>query len=230
MKIEIWSDFACPFCFIGKKRFDTALASFPHKEQVEVIYKSYQLNPNAPKVVTQSSYESFAKSHNSTVEQTKQRFKMITESAKTVGLHFDFDKVQMTNTFDAHRVAKYAMSLGQTSIVERLMSAYFEEGLNIADHETLIDIASSFGLDSTSVKSMLDSTNFTEDVKKDIQEARQIGVQGVPFFVINRKYGVSGAQDSTYFLQALNQIWSEEPIRILKEETTGYCEDDHCVR
>lgn len=230
MKIEIWSDFACPFCYIGKKRFENALAKFAHKEQVEVIYKAYQLNPNAPKKMSGSAYESFAKGHGMSVEQAKQRFKMFTENAKTVGLVYDYDHIQMTNTFDAHRLAKWANTFAEEAkLTDRFMKAYFTEGKNLADYSTLLDLVAELGLNVTEAKTVLESGKYSLEVRGQIDEARQIGVQGVPFFVINRKYGVSGAQAEETFAQALAQIYQEEqPLQTLAQDDAGLCNDEHC--
>lgn len=226
MKIDIWSDFACPFCYIGKTRFDQALSLFEHKDQVDVNYKAYQLNPNAPKTAIKPPYETFAASHGMTLEDAKQRFKMFAENAKTVGLDYRYDIIQMTNTFDAHRVAKYANNKGlEEKLTTRLMKAYFTDGLNLADADTLIKLAAEVGLDEKEVSDLLDSDNYADDVNNQISEGRTLGVQGVPFFVINRKYGVSGAQQTDYFLQALRQIWTEEnPLQSMGEGEV--CHDD----
>lgn len=227
MKIEIWSDFACPFCYIGKKRFEAALSKFSNKDKVEVIYKAYQLNPNAPKQMAGSAYEAFASGHQVSIEQAKKRFKMFEDNAKTVGLTYNYDIIQMTNTFDAHRVHKYAQSKGLGDLLgERLMKAYFSEGQNLSDYKTLISLASSVGLDEKAVETVLNDNAFKDLVLAEQQEARQIGVQGVPFFVINRKYGVSGAQDEIYFLNALNQIWQEEqPLKVMNNSDAS-CDTD----
>lgn len=231
MKIEIWSDFACPFCYIGKIRFEEALASFKHKNKVEVIYKAYQLNPDAPKVMLGNAYEAFAKGHNTTVEQAKVRFKMFTQNAKTVGLTYNYDIIQMTNTFDAHRLAKWANTIGKEEILtSRLMKAYFTDGKNLADYETLSLLAEEVGLSKEDAMKVLVNNEFADQVKFEQQEARQIGVQGVPFFVLNRKYGVSGAQQTAYFKQALEQIWSEEnPLETLdNQDDSQACDHDEC--
>ena len=231
MKIEIWSDFACPFCYIGKTRFEQALQNFKHKDHVEVIYKAYQLNPNAPKVMQGTAYESFAKGHGTTPEQAKQRFQMFTQNAKSVGVTYNYDIIQMTNTFDAHRVAKYANTLGkEDAITSRFMKAYFTEGYNLADHETLAKLSAEVGLNQDDVLSMLSTNQYADQVEFEMTESRQIGVQGVPFFVLNRKYGISGAQQTEYFAQALEQIWAEEnPLKVLndqEEDTT--CDHEEC--
>lgn len=231
MKIEIWSDFSCPFCYIGKKRFESALQQFKYIDSVEVIYKSYQLNPNAPKTLIGSAYEQFSKRHQLTIEQVKQRFGLISESAKTVGLTFDYDHMQMTNTRDAHRLQKYAQTIGKGVIMtEHLMKAYFTDGKNLSDTQTLLELSEALGLDGQTVESVLCSNQFEDAVKEDIQEAKDIGVQGVPFFVINRAYGVSGAQDSGYFLQMLNQIYHEEQKQQFHSSHAPLCEGDYCER
>ncbi len=231
MKIELWSDFACPFCYIGKKRFENALSKFAHKDQVEVIYKAYQLNPNAPKVMKGSAAESFAKGHGTTPEQATQKFKMFIDNAKTVGLDYRYDIIQLTNTFDAHRVAKWANTLGLEPVVtDRFMKAYFTDGLNLADTKTLINLAKEVGLDEEKTKSMLASNDFADQVNLEIQEARQVGVQGVPFFVLNRKYGVSGAQQEEYFTQVLEQLWQEDNnLNVISDSDEGHtCDDEGC--
>ena len=230
MKIEIWSDFSCPFCYIGKKRFEKALSEFKHKDEVEVVFKAYQLNPLAEKTTDKNAYETFAKSHQISIEETKKRFDNTVQSAKSVGLEFRYDIVQMTNTFDAHRLAKWANLLGlEQRLTDRLMKAYFTDGYNLADMETLVKLAVEVGLDENSARKVLHENQFTQDVRSEINEAKRIGVQGVPFFVANRKYGISGAQQEDYFLAALNQIWDEDHPTIPEEDAkTSYCTGDDC--
>jgi predicted DsbA family dithiol-disulfide isomerase len=231
MKIELWSDFACPFCYIGKKRFEEALSQFKHKNKVSVIYKAYQLNPDAPKVMKGSAYEAFAKGHHMTVAQAKERFKMFTQNAKAVGLTYNYDIIQMTNTFDAHRLAKWSNQFGKEEVITSLlMKAYFTDGVNLADQESLIKLASEVGLNPKEAREVLLSNQFADQVNNEISEGRQIGVQGVPFFVLNRKYGVSGAQQTEYFLNALNQIWQEEnPLQPLgSQDDTQACDHEEC--
>lgn len=219
MKIEIWSDFACPFCYIGKTRFEQALNQFENKDKVEVEYKAYQLNPYAPKEMTKPAHVAFAEGHGMTPDQAKQRFTMFAQNAKSAGLTYNYDIIQMTNTFDAHRLAKYANEKGlEDALTARLMKAYFTDGLNLSDIDTLVKLAVEVGLDEKESKEVLTSGKYADAVKGQIEEGRQIGVQGVPFFVINRKYGVSGAQQTEYFLQALRQIWAEEnPLKTMGE-------------
>lgn len=231
MKIEIWSDFACPFCYIGKVRFEEALASFKHKNKVKVIYKAYQLNPDAPKVMKGTAYESFAKGHGTTIEQAKERFKMFTQNAKSVGLTYNYDIIQMTNTFDAHRLTKWANTLGkENELASRFMKAYFTDGLNLADYETLAHLAEEVGLSKEDALHVLNKDEYKDQVKQEQLEAKQIGVQGVPFFVLNRKYGISGAQQTAYFKQALEQIWAEEnPLQTIGDQDENQaCDHDEC--
>lgn len=233
IKIELWSDFGCPFCYIGKTRFDIALSEFEHKDQIEVIYKAYQLNPNAPLTMDQSAAETFAKGHRMSVEQAKERFQMFSENAKTVGLEYHYDIIQMTNTFDAHRVAKYANTKGkEAEVTTRFMKAYFTDGLNLADKDTLLKLATEVGLDEAEVKEVLDTDLFSDLVKEQMAESRTVGVQGVPFFVIDRKYAISGAQQLDYFKRSLDYIWAEHEKNTIEtletESKTSYCTDESC--
>lgn len=231
MKIEIWSDFACPFCYIGKTRFETALNQFKNKDEVEVVYKAYQLNPYAPKTMEGNAYEAFAKGHNMTVKEAKDRFKMFEQNAKTVGLTYNYDIIQMTNTFDAHRLAKFASTKNlEEKLTSRLMKAYFTDGKNLSDIDTLVKLATEVGLDQKQAKEVLVSNQFKDEVSAQIDEARKVGVQGVPFFVINRKYGVSGAQQTEYFTQVLEQIWQEDhPVQTLgNQDDSQSCNDEGC--
>ena len=231
MKIEVWSDFACPFCYIGKTRFDNALNKFEHKDQVEVIYKAYLLNPSAPKVMEGTAVEAFAKGHRVTPEQAKAKFKMFVDNAKSVGLDYNYDIIQMTNTLDAHRIAKWAEQFNKKEIVtSRFMKAYFTDGLSLADHDTLLSLVEELDLDKESAKEVLDSNKFESDVRAEIEEGRSVGVRGVPFFVLNRKYGISGAQQEDYFLESLKVLYKEsqsvEPLNVVQGET---CDDEGCT-
>jgi predicted DsbA family dithiol-disulfide isomerase len=231
MKIEIWSDFACPFCYIGKTKFEQALEKFEHKNEVEVVYKAYQLNPYAPKEMEGNAYEAFAKGHNMTAKEAKERFKMFEQNAKTVGLTYNYDIIQMTNTFDAHRLAKFANTKDlEEKLTSRLMKAYFTDGMNLSNIETLVSLAKEVGLDESEAKNVLESNQYKDEVQAQIDEARKVGVQGVPFFVINRKYGVSGAQQTEYFYQALQQIWQEDhPVKTLADQDQdASCGDEGC--
>jgi predicted DsbA family dithiol-disulfide isomerase len=232
MRVEIWSDFACPFCYIGKKRFEKALAEFEFKDEVEVVYKAYQLNPNAPAEMIGTAYENFAKSHHMSQDTARKRFAMFTEMAQNEGLTYDYDKVQMTNTLDAHRLAKWSNLFGkEAELTDRLMKAYFTEGKNLADHPTLLALVKELGLDANKAKIILDSDDFKLEAKQEMQEGVAVGVQGVPFFVIDQKYGISGAQELGYFKQALTQIYQEsKPLKKveIQGQVGAVCDDETC--
>lgn len=210
MKIEIWTDVMCPWCYIGKRRFEKALSQFKHKDKIEVEWKSFQLNPSMRTDTSKTTAQYLAESKGWSPGQTKQIFENVTQLAKAEGLQYDFDKTVVANSFDAHRLLQLAKRYGKGDAVEELLfKAYFEEGKNIADYTALIEIGQKAGLNKEEVKQVLHSDAFKEDVKKDAQEANNLGCTGVPFFVINRKYGISGAQDSGTFLKALEKAFAE---------------------
>lgn len=210
MQVEIWSDIMCPFCYIGKRKFETALSQFDGHDDVEVIWKSFQLDPNQPTLPDKSIYEYLSERKGMSVEQAHQMIGQITMRAEQVGLTFNFDTAVTANSFDAHRLLHLAQEAGkQDETKEALLSAYFTEGKNIADAGTLTQIGEKVGLDAGRVNAMLQSDEYTDDVQHDIYESRQLGVQGVPFFVLNRKYAVSGAQESDTFLGALQTAHGE---------------------
>ncbi len=238
MKIEIWSDIACPFCYIGKKRFEAALERFDYKDQVEVIYKAYQLDPSAPKVMSMSAESYISKQHGVTEEEALEKFKVFTENGLTVGLQFDYKNIHLTNSFDAHRVLKWSREFDkEEELSEVFMNAYFVRGLNIADFDVIKELVIEIGLDGDKAIEVLQGDLFIDVVKEEIEESSAIGVQGVPFFVINRKYGISGAQSEEYFFGALTQIYAEEnrPKNFNISESSGGCcggghhkEEDSC--
>jgi len=210
MKVEIWSDVMCPFCYIGKRKFEAALAKFEYKNHVEVIWKSFQLQPDMVTNPTKNTLEHLAESKGWTLAYTKQVTSQVVQMAKEVGLNYDFDKAVVANSFDAHRLSHFAKSKGKgDAIEEQLFKAYFIDGKNTADHATLTQLAVSIGLNETEVKQILTSDSFAIEVRQDIYESQQIGVTGVPYFVLNNKYAISGAQSSETFLGALQKAWSE---------------------
>lgn len=211
MKIEIWSDIACPFCYIGKRKLEEALAGFSQKEHVDIEFKSYQLDPNAPLYSGQDFYKNMAVKFGS-VEQAKQMTANITEQAKLVGLDFRFDTMKPTNTFDAHRITKYAKEHGKDALIsEKLLQANFTDSKDVGDIETLAEIAEEVGLNKEEALAVLqDKQAYAKEVYADIEEAKQFGITGVPYFIFNRKYAISGAQPAETFAQALNKVWEEE--------------------
>jgi len=210
MKVEIWSDIMCPFCYIGKRRFEIALQQFPGKEDIEIVWKSFQLNPAMKTDPAKNINQYLAEAKGWTLDYAKQMNAHVTNMAKEVGLHYDFDKAVVANSFDAHRLVQLAKDNRKgDDMEERLFKAYFTEGKNTADHATLIQLGTEIGLDPAAIKKVLDSNEYADNVEQDIYEAQQIGVRGVPYFVLNDRYAVSGAQASETFLGALNKAWGE---------------------
>lgn len=211
MKIEIWSDFVCPFCYIGKQKMDHVLENFKHKDQIEIEFKSFELDPSARYVPGKSIYETFSESKGMPMEQVHSIFDQVTQAAKEVGLEFRFDIAQTANTFDAHRLYHYAASTGKgNEYVERLKHAHFIEGKVISDYHVLSELAQEIGVNKEDALRILESDAYTDNVRSDINEAHQIGIQGVPFFIFNRKYAISGAQPEEVFVKTLEAAWSEK--------------------
>jgi predicted DsbA family dithiol-disulfide isomerase len=210
MKVEIWSDVMCPFCYIGKRKFEKALSEFSGKDQVVVEWKSFQLSPDMKTDPSKNTIQHLAESKGWTMDYTKSTINYVVNMAKEVGLNYDFEHAVVANSFDAHRLIQFAKSKGKGDAAEeRLFKAYFTEGKNTADHSVLLSIAKEIGLDEAEAKAVLESQQFADQVKHDIAESEQLGVTGVPFFVIDRKYAVSGAQDSQVFLDSLNKAWAQ---------------------
>ena len=210
MKVEIWSDIMCPFCYIGKRNFEAALEQFPDKNHIEVIWKSYQLDPSMADVQTHNYQDYLVKHNGMSAEQVNGMLANVTQSAKQAGLEYNFDKAIMVNSLSAHKLIQFAKTKGLgDEAEERLFLAFFTEGKNIADLETLIQLGKEIGLDETEINTVFTDEKYTSLVKQDIQEAQQVGVQGVPFFVLDRKYGVSGAQPAEAFLENLKVAFAE---------------------
>lgn len=210
LTVEIWSDTACPFCYLGKRRFDKALEAFANRDDVEVVWKSFQLNPYLKTDPSIRIYDYLARAKGIDVEAAKQMNDRVSAMAAPDGLVYDFDKVIVANTFDSQRLVQFAKQHGkQDEAEERLFRAYFTEGRNVADRATLIELGQEIGLDAAALSEALESGAFADDVKADIEEAQQLGVNGVPFFVFDRKYAVSGAQETASFARVLEQAFTE---------------------
>ncbi|AHV96230.1 DsbA family oxidoreductase [Paenibacillus sabinae] len=210
MKIEVWSDYVCPFCYIGKRRLEHALSQFPEQDKVEVEFRSFQLDPDAGPT-SKSIHELLAAKYGMTVEQAKTMNAQVADQAMGVGLDFRFDTMIHANTYDSHRLAHFAKTKGlEAGLTERLMKGYFTDGLNLGDRETLAALAAEAGLDKEEATNVLNSDAYAEEVKADIEAAQRLGVTGVPFFVFNNKYAISGAQPGPVFSEVLDQVWSEE--------------------
>ncbi|AKG73138.1 DsbA family oxidoreductase [Salinicoccus halodurans] len=210
MKVEIWSDIGCPFCYIGKKNFEAGVSEFAGKDDLEVIYRSFQLDPTAKKEPDESMAELLAKKYNKSVKEAEIMNSQVADAAKAAGLDFNMEKVVPSNSMDAHRLVKLASEEGKEGeAMNRLYKAYFTDGLNVADTETLVQIGTEIGLDSDKIRAMLSDDLYKEKVIEDQNVANQLGAQGVPLFVINRKYGVSGAQPPEAFKEALTKAYEE---------------------
>ncbi len=235
MKIEVWSDYVCPFCYIGKSRLEEALNQFQHKDQVEVEFKSFELDPSSPKYNGANIHEVLAKKYGMSVEQAKQANQGVGQQAATAGLTFNFDEMKPTNTFDAHRLAKFAKTQGKEPVLsEKILHAYFTDSKDIGNFDTLADLAEASGLNRQEVLNVLnDKTAYANEVRADEGIAQQYRIGGVPYFIINSKYAISGAQPLETFKGALQKVWEEEsPVPVLQDLSTEEdvsCADGSCI-
>lgn len=206
--VEIWSDIMCPFCYIGKRHFEEALKQFGHRADIELEWRSFQLDPEIPLVreKIEHVYEYLARRKNISHEQSVKLHDRVMDMAQEAGLAYHFDKAIVANSFDAHRLIQLAKvnNLGN-EMEERLFKAYFTDGMDLGDPATLVELGTEVGLKMPEIKDALQSEAMAARVKKDIAEADQLGVRGVPFFVFNRKYAVSGAQPAQAFVTALEK-------------------------
>lgn len=210
MEVEIWSDIMCPFCYIGKRNFEAALSQFIDKEQIKVVWKSFQLDASIPEIAGETHQDYLVKRKGLNVDQVQSMLQNVTMLASQVGLVYDFEKSRIVNSLKAHQLVHFAKKQGKDDEAEEvLFKAFFTDGKNIADTETLLELAKTINLDITELKVILDSNQLVKSVEQDIDEARKIGVSGVPFFVFNHKYAVSGAQPIEVFLDALNESFAE---------------------
>ena len=210
MKVDIWSDIRCPFCYIGKRKFEKALEKFPHKDDVKVAWHSFQLDPNLTTNTDVNVIDYIAEVKGISQGQAKEMHRHVTQVAKEAGLDFKFDKTVVANSFNAHRLIQLAKVHDLANEAEEaLFKAHFEEGKNIDDDEILAQTGIAIGLDEKDVREMITSDAYSAEVRQDEMQARSIGVRGVPFFVLNNKYGVSGAQSPGTFLEVLEQTRRE---------------------
>ncbi|MCC9205923.1 DsbA family oxidoreductase [Arthrobacter sp. zg-Y769] len=213
MKIDIWSDIACPWCYIGKRRFETALARFPHRDEVEVHWHSFQLDPSLPEHFDGTEVEYLSERKGIDPEQLAGMLDQVTVQAAGEGLSYDYDSLVVANSFSAHRLIHLAKAegglQGADAAKEALLSAHFEKGRDIGAADDLVEIGTRIGLDADRVKDMLATDEYADAVRADIAQARSLGISGVPFFVLDDKYGISGAQPADLFSSALEQAWQE---------------------
>jgi predicted DsbA family dithiol-disulfide isomerase len=208
VKIEVWSDVVCPWCYIGKRRLEHALRDFEHADEVEVTWRSFQLNPDTPKGTAVPTMEYLASRFG---PQSAGMTGRVAELARAEGLDFDFDAALTVNTLDAHRVLHLANDLGVGDAAkERLLRAHFTEGADLSDPDVLAGLLGEVGVDQGRARAVLASREYAEAVRDDFEEAERLGANGVPFFVIDRKYGISGAQPAEAFLHALRTAYADE--------------------
>ncbi len=231
MRIDVWSDIACPWCYVGKRRLERALKDFPHADDVEVVWHAFELDPAAPKErdPTASHVERLAKKYGMSVEEARRNSERLCETARAEGLAFDFDHIRSGNMFDAHRLVHLGHERGvQDAVKERFLRAYLEEGALMSDHGTLVRIAVEAGLDEGQVSDVLASDQFAEAVRADEAQAHELGINGVPCFVLDRRFAVSGAQSPEVLLSALHQAWSEREPAAPDFAEGAACGPDGC--
>jgi predicted DsbA family dithiol-disulfide isomerase len=242
MKVEIWSDVVCPWCYIGKRRFEDALARFGHRDDVEVEWRAFELDPGAPAIRSGDNVERLAQKYGMSRDQAQAAQERVARVADDEGLTFDFSVAKSGNSFDAHRLIHLAFDRGgaraQDAMKERLFRAYFTEGEPIGDRDTLVRLAVDADLGAVSltgedVRAVLDSDAYADAVRSEEREAQGFGISAVPFFVIDRTYGVSGAQPADALLEVLETAWDEShPKAALTpagRADADACEDDACI-
>jgi len=215
--VEIWSDIACPWCYIGKRRFEAALAQFDHRDDVRVTWRSFELDPSAPHEREGDNATRLAEKYGITVDRAKEMGRTVTDAAAGEGLDFHLETQRSGTTFDGHRVIHLAAEHGlQDAMKERLLHAYFTEGQLMSDHDTLVRLAVEVGLDEDEVRQMLASDRFADEVRGDERMAGQFGISAVPTFVVDRAIGASGAHPPEALLQLLHQGWERRaPVSVI---------------
>ncbi|MBW0092983.1 DsbA family oxidoreductase [Pseudonocardia sp. KRD-184] len=234
MQVEIWSDVVCPWCAIGKRRFESALARFPHRDEVTVRWRSFELDPTAPQQREGTLVEHLAGKYGTSVEKAREMIGGMTATAAEEGWEFHLEDARGGNTVDAHRLIHLAHDRGiQDAVKERLVSAYVSEREDIGDHDTLARLAAEAGLDEAEAREVLGSDRYLDAVRADEQQARAYGINGVPFFVVDATYGVSGAQPADQLLQVLQTAWAEShPLQVLtpaRSADGATCTDGSCA-
>ena len=211
MKIEIWSDYACPFCYIGEKRLEKALAAIPNKD-IEIIFKSFELDPTASKNVTSNTVDRFAEKYGLSKDEAVARIEQISEMGRAEGIDFKYASTLYTNTFDALRLTKFAHDKGHDEIITKLFDAYFTKNLELSSHDVLKKIAAECSLDTDEVDEFLKSDKYAAEVRADEMEAVKYGIHGVPFFIVGGKYTLSGAQPAYILQQAIEDYLAENSL------------------
>ncbi len=211
LKIDVWSDVACPWCYLGKRSLEKALDGFEHADAVDVTFHSYQLNPEAHEHSSEPLIDYLVREKGAPEQQIRDSFTVITERGRELGMNYDFDIAHNANTRRAHRLIHFARANGRdTEVINALFGAMFEQGIAVGSVDELVAIGSAAGLDAMQVREALESEAWDERVEADIAQARALGIQGVPFFVLDGRYGVSGAQPVEAFAQVLDQVWNSQ--------------------
>jgi predicted DsbA family dithiol-disulfide isomerase len=234
MRVEIWSDVVCPWCYIGKRRFEAALAQFAHRDAVEVVWRSFELDPHAEQQFAGTLDELLAQKMGGNKERAAAANARVAALAAAVGLEYHLDRARPGNTFDAHRLIHLAAKHDlQGAMKERLMQAYFTEGLPVGDVDTLVALGAEVGLDADEARAVLEGDAYAEEVRADEELAEAYGISGVPFFVVGERYGVSGAQPTEVFSQALVAAWAaSQPLTLVSntgDKEADACEGDSCA-
>lgn len=229
MNVEIWSDIACPWCYVGKRRFESALAAFEHRDEVSVTWRSFELDPGAPLERAGDLAEHLARKYGSSLEQARMMQEQMTEVAAGEGLEFRFDIARDGNTFDAHRLTHLAAAHGlQDAMEERLMRAYLTEGALMSDEAVLRRLAAEVGLPAGEVDELLAGDGYASDVRDDERTAASLGISAVPFFVVDRRYGAPGAQPPEVLLGLLRRAYAETRPALVTVPDGDSCGVDGC--
>ena len=230
MQEEIWSDVVCPWCYIGKRRFETALGQFVGRDAVRIVWRSFELDPSAPKKAGEDMATRLSKKYRMNREQALESMRRVTDLAMAEGLEYHMDTVKPTNSFDAHRLLQLASRKGRgNQMKERLLKSYFTDSLDISDEEVLVSLGAEVGIEVDEIRSMCASDLMADDVRNDEALAAKYGINGVPFFVFDSKYGVSGAQEAETFLEVLNKVADESsPLNVLGDASAESCTDESC--
>jgi predicted DsbA family dithiol-disulfide isomerase len=230
MIVEVFSDVVCPWCAIGKRRLELALERFEHRDEVEVIWRAFELDPGSPALTDGDLASHLASKYGMTKEQSLASLERLEAAAGEEGLEFHLDQARRANTFDAHRLLHYALEVDrQNALKDRLFLAYFRDGEAISDHETLVRLAEESGLEGPKAKEILESGRYTEEVRADEADARALGITGVPFFVIDRHFGISGAQSPEAILQVLDEAWADTHAGlVVSTDASTSCDDESC--
>jgi predicted DsbA family dithiol-disulfide isomerase len=231
LTVDIWSDIACPWCFIGKRRFEQALAGLPFRDGVDVVWHSYQLDPSLPEHYDGTELDYLATVKGLAPERVEEMLAHVTEQAAGVGLDYDFGNLKVANSLTAHRLLHLAKAHGRAGeLKEALLSAHFERGLDTGDRATLRALGRQVGLPDDDVVRVLDGDAHAADVEADVEQARALGITGVPFFVLGMKYGISGAQPPEVFADALTAAWTEaHPLELVAASDGATCGPDGCA-